>query len=98
MSKPSRVSRPPVPPALVPPADLGGDHVLVARTGPERLAEPALGQAEAVVRRGVEGPDPALPGRVDGGPRVVVAHLGVQAPDGRAAEGQLGDGDARPAK
>ncbi len=79
-------------------ADLGGDDVVIARAVPQRVAEAALGQAEAVVRRGVEGPDPAVPGRVDGGPGVVVAHLGEQVPDRRAAEGQLGDVDRRPAE
>src|SRR6202035_6119028 len=69
------------------PPDLGGDHVLVPRAAPERVAQPALGQPEAVVRRGVEGPDPAVPRRVYGGPRVLLAHRRTHAADGRAPRG-----------
>jgi hypothetical protein len=72
------------------PADLGGDHVLVPRPVTQGRAEPALGPAEAVVRRGVEEPDAAVPGRVDRRPRVVVGHRGEQVPDRRAAERDLG--------
>ena len=56
-------------PPVEEPADLGGDHVLVAGAVPQGVAEAAFGQAEAVVRRGVEGPDAAVPRRVDRGPR-----------------------------
>jgi len=79
-------------------ADLGGEHVLVSRTVPQGVAQTALGQAEAVVRRGVERADAAVPRRVDRGCGVVVAHRGEQVPDRRAAEGQLGDLDRRAAE
>ena len=72
-------------------ADLRGDHVLGAPTVPERVTQAPFRQPEAVVRRGVEGPDSAVPGRVDGGAGVAVGDLGKQVPNGRAAEGQFGN-------
>ena len=47
------------------PPDLRRHDVLVARAVPQRGAEPALGQPEPVVRRGVEVADARLPRRVD---------------------------------
>ena len=78
------------------PADLGGDHVLVARPVPQGLAEAPLGQAEAVVRRGVEGPDAAVPGGVDRGPApssssTAVNRLPIAAPPNESSVTNTGD-------
>src|SRR5665647_3031721 len=56
----------------------------------ERATEASLGQAQAVVRSGVEVPDPAVPGVPDGGVRVVVRHRPVQVAERRGAEPDLG--------
>ena len=46
-------------------SDLSGHDELVTGTTGESRAK-SLGKAKTVVRRGVEQPDPALPGAVDG--------------------------------
>ena len=46
---------------------------LVPRPLPQSRPEPPLGQAEPVVRRGVERADARVPGGVDGRPRLLVA-------------------------
>ena len=68
------------------PANLSRDHVLGPWPVPQRVAKAPLGQAQAVMRRGIKGPDAAGPGRVDRGPRVLVFHLGKQVADRRPAE------------
>jgi hypothetical protein len=77
------------------PADLRGDRIVVARTAGEGGAEPALGQAEPVVRSGVEVPDAAVPRRVDRGMRFVVADRAVQVAELGAAEGKLCERNGR---
>src|SRR3954447_6048246 len=58
-----------------------------ARPRPARRApEPLLGQAEAVVRRGVEVAPALVPGRVDGRDGLGVAHLAEQVAQRRTAE------------
>jgi hypothetical protein len=68
------------------PADLGGDHELLARFRGEKRPEAAFGQPEAVVRRGVEVADAALPSRFQHGVRLLVAHRRVEVPEIRRAE------------
>src|SRR5206468_1193648 len=74
-------------------ADLGGQRVLLARTRPQYRTHPPLGQAETVVRGGVEVPDAALPGRLDGRGRILVRYHLVQIADRRGTEAQLADLD-----
>lgn len=72
-------------------ADLGGDRVLLAGHAAQHGAEPAFGQAEAVVRGGVEVPDTALPGGDDGFLGLGVGDRGEQIADHRRAEGEFTD-------
>ena len=61
-------------------------------------ADPPLGQAEAVMRRRVERPDAARPGRVNGVPGVGVTYRGEKVAERCAAERQLRDLDRRTAE
>ena len=78
------------------PPDLGGEHVLVSGAACEGGAEAALGQAESVVRRGVEVADAGVPGRLDRGVRLVVGRLAEQVAELRGAESEFGQGQAGP--
>ena len=70
--------------------DLRGDHVLVARLGRKERAQPALGQPEPVMRRGVEVADAALPRRLEDGERVIVAHRAEEVADVGGAVAERG--------
>ena len=70
---------------------LGRQHELVARLGLQERAEAPLGEAETVVRRGVEVADAAVPRRVEHGPRLVIAQLAEQVADVRGPVAQRGD-------
>jgi hypothetical protein len=86
------------------PADLGGDGELVPGASGQERAEPPLGQADAVVRRGVERPDARGPGRGQRRGGDLVADRRVHPGDGCAAEherpgdqaGQAGGGAHAP--
>ena len=68
------------------PADLGGHGELVPRVPGQERAEPPLGHADAVVRRGVEGPDARGPGRGQRRGGRLLADRGEEPGDGRGAE------------
>lgn len=72
-------------------ADLGGEGVLGARAGAQGLAEAAFGEAEAVVRGGVEVPHALPPGGGDGLVRLCVVERGVEVADAAGAEAEGGD-------
>jgi len=74
-------------------SDLGRQRVGVARPLPQRGADPAFGQAEAVVRGGVEVPDARVPGGQQRGLRLGRIDLGVEVAERGGAEGQVGDLD-----
>ena len=69
-----------------PPADLGAHGELVPGAPGQELADPPLGHAHTVVRRGVEGPDPRVPGRGQRRGRRLVADRRVEPADGRSAK------------
>ncbi len=73
------------------PADLGGQHVVVARAAGEGGAEAAFGQAEAVVRGGVEVADAAGPRGVHDRPRVLAGHGPEEVAQLGAAEAERGE-------
>ncbi len=62
------------------------------------VAEASFGEADAVVRRGVEVADPVFPGGVDRLGRGVVVQRGEEAAQRSAAEAETGDGDPRGAE
>jgi hypothetical protein len=68
------------------PPDLGGDGELVPRMPGQERAEPPLGHADAVVRRGVESPDARGPGRGERGGGRLIADRGEEPGDGGGAE------------
>ena len=70
------------------PADLGAHGELVPGAPGQERADPPLGHADAVVRCGVEGPDPRVPGRGQRPGRRLVADRRVEPADGRAAKYQ----------
>ena len=67
-------------------ADLGRQHVAVARQPAQRLADPVLGQAEPVERGGVEQAHAGIVGRADRGARLLVRELLEEVAERRAAE------------
>src|SRR4029077_20159710 len=69
-------------------ADLGRDHELIARPPTERVAEPPLRQAGAVVRRRIEAADAELPRTLDDRLGLLVRDGLVEPTDGRGAEGE----------
>ena len=73
-----------------PPANLGGQHELRPRAAGQEGADTLLGQAHAVVRRGIEGPDARCPRRLQRLRRRLLADRRVQAGDRRPAEDHLG--------
>jgi hypothetical protein len=75
-------------------ADLGRDHIAIARLAIEKIAEAKLGQAVAVARRGIEIADAGVPGDLQRGRRLVAGDGLVEIADARAAEGIFGDLDA----
>lgn len=75
-------------------AHLRRDGVLGAGPVAQGRAQAPFGEAETVVRGGVEVADAARPGGVDRVVRLLVGDLGVQVADAGGAEGQRADGDA----
>jgi hypothetical protein len=75
--------------------DLRREHVGVARMRGECGSEPPLGEAEAVVRRGVEIAYAELPRDIDRAPGVGLCDLAVHVPELRAAERQLAEREGR---
>jgi hypothetical protein len=73
------------------PSDLRGDDVILSGPADERSAEAPLGQAEAVVRRGVEVADTGVPGGVDGRACLVIADGAIQVAELRTAERELSE-------
>src|SRR5205823_4586408 len=74
-------------------ADLGGDRVGGTGVFAKDGADSAFGQAEAVVRGGVEVADALLPGRGHRLAGLFLADLGVEVADGGPAEGEGADLD-----
>lgn len=72
-------------------ADLGGQDVLVPGQTAQSGAEAPFGQAEAVVRGGVEVPYAGFPGGQDGPFGLGVADRGEEVPDPGGAEGEFAD-------
>lgn len=70
-------------------ADLGGQRELRTWPGAQGVSKTALGQAESVVRSGVERADSAGPGGLDGGGRVLVADRVEQIAQRGGAQGEL---------
>ena len=75
-------------------SDLGRENVGLARIRGERLAEAPLGEAEPVVRSGVEVAHTEMPRGVHRGARVLVRDRAVEVAELRAAERQLADCDS----
>ena len=75
--------------------DLGREHELVALLVAQRLAETVLGQAEAVVRRGVEIADAGVVAGLDRGARLLIGERLVHVAERRPAEAHDRDLDPR---
>ena len=73
------------------PPDLGRQHPFVARMVAHRVADRALGLADAVERRGVDIAHPGAPGRGDDVLGRLAGDIDPAAAQGRAAEPQLRD-------
>jgi hypothetical protein len=79
-------------------SDLCGDHVVVAGPRAKGGAQTPLGQAEAVVRCGVEVPESGVPGGVDRGRELLVASGAVHVAALRSAEAERGEEDGGSAR
>src|SRR6185436_15140861 len=82
----------------VEPADLGRQHVLVARPCRERPAESSLRGAVAVQRSHVERSDPDVPPVVDDADRLGVGHSREQPTDRRPAQPEPGQTEPGPSE
>ena len=71
-------------------ADLGREHPVVARPVAQRVADRALGLADAVERRGIDIAHPGLPGGRDDRLGRLPCNIDPAAAQGRAAETEFG--------
>jgi hypothetical protein len=74
-------------------ADLGADHIVIARLAGERFAHADLGQAGAVERRVVEIADAVVPRGIDRRQRFRLGNVAEHVAERRGAETQLAGED-----
>ena len=79
-------------------ADLGREHELIARLGPQDGAETLLREAVSILRRGIEKANARRPGGLDDAVRLVIREGLKQTPQGSSAETQSCDLERRGAK
>ena len=78
-----------------PAPDLGRQHEALAWQEADRLADPKLGAAVAVIGRGVEQTKPGVVGGADRADRLVLGDDAAKAAERRRAEAELGDPERR---
>ena len=83
---------------LEPPADLGRQHVAVARHAAQRGADPPLAGAGAIERGGIQEVDARLQRRAHDLVRLLVGNVAVDAADRRASQAHPGDLQLRRSK
>ena len=79
-------------------ADLGREHELIARLGPQDGAETLLREAVSILRRGIEKANARRPSGLDDAVRLVIREGLKQTPQGSSAETQPCDLERRGAK